>query len=533
MARIAARRSAAAAAARATNGAATTPVRRIPQGLASRRVARVSAASGAEAAATKPTVSDPMRRSGSRARAPVRDAPTADRRHCLLANASQIAARGTPCSDSFVFPILPRHQANLVATVASEAVATEVVATPVAPNGGDSAWMMTSAALVLAMNIPGLSMFYGGLVGERNVLSIFTTCMMFTCVMSLMWFGCGYSLAFTGDNPIIGNFSKAFLKGVSPTSLVDGITEPLWAMFQCTFAVITPGLIIGAMAERMKFSAVLVFSIFWSFLVYYPFAHMVWGGGLMEQLGAIDFAGGIVVHLTAGAAALLACIMVGPRKAGEQPPHNMPMVLIGTGALWVGWFGFNAGSAVAANGIASMAMVTTQIAAATAGLGWALLDWMEVGKPTAIGLCCGVVAGLVCVTPGAGFVSPLGAFCMGAIAAVICRFSCLVVKRTFGYDDALDVWGVHGVGGLLGNELTAIFGTTAFGGTEAVASVSKLFLVHTACSLGAIVWSMAVTFVLLKIIGATIGLRPADEDEILGLDLHDHGEKAYQGLPVY
>ena len=473
-----------------------------------------AAAAGRRAAAAAAVAAGPARRVRVVARAAGgEDSPAALEALVLAGEAKFEAAAPAAEAGTAV------EKANVVATLADAPAA--------ALSSGDSAWMMTSAALVLAMNIPGLSMFYGGLVGNKNVLSIFTACMLFTCVMSLMWFGCGYSLAFTGENPFIGNLSKAFLAGVTGDSLVGTITEPLWAMFQCTFAVITPGLIIGAMAERMKFSAVLIFSILWSLTVYYPFAHMVWGGGFMEQLGAIDFAGGIVVHLTAGAAALLACIMVGPRKAGEQPPHNLPMVLIGTGALRVGWFGFNAGSAVAADGIASMAMVTTQVAAATAGLGWALLDWIKDGKPTALGLCCGVVAGLVCVTPGAGFVSPFGAFCMGAVAAVVCRWSCLTLKHKLGYDDALDVWGVHGMGGLLGNELTAIFGTTAFGGTEAVASVSKLFLIHTACSAGAIVWSMAATFVILKVLDATIGLRPDPKGEAAGLDVTDHGEVAY------
>ena len=394
-------------------------------------------------------------------------------------------------------------------------------------NTGDGAWMMTSTALVLAMNIPGLSMFYGGLVGRKNVLSIFTTCMALTCFLSLIWFSFGYSLVFTEGTPFIGDLSKAFLNGVSSVSLTEAIPEPLFALFQCTFAVITPGLMIGAFAERMKFSAVCLFSLAFHFLVYLPFAHMVWGGGYLEGLGLLDFAGGIVVHLTAGAAALLACIMVGPRKAGEQPPHNLPMCLTGTGLLWVGWFGFNAGSAVAANGQAAMAMVATQLAAAAAGTVWTLMDWIETGKPTALGICCGVVAGLVCVTPGAGFVSPLGATIMGALAGVVCRFFVLTIKHKFGYDDALDVWGVHGVGGLLGNELTAIFGTTAFGGTEAVASVTKLFAVHTYASMLAIAWSMAVTFVILKVLDATIGLRPSTVEESKGLDSTDHGEIAY------
>ena len=394
-------------------------------------------------------------------------------------------------------------------------------------NTGDTAWMMTSTALVLAMNIPGLSMFYGGLVGRKNVLSIFTTCMALTCFVSVAWFAFGYSMVFTEGSPFLGGLSKAFMEGVTGLSPVETIPEPLFALFQCTFAVITPGLMIGAFAERMKFSAVCIFSAVFHLVVYIPFAHMVWGGGFLEAQGLLDFAGGIVVHLTAGAAALMACIMVGPRKLGEQPPHNLPMVLVGTGLLWVGWFGFNAGSAVAANGQAAMSMVATQLAAAAAGAVWLMLDWAMSGKPTALGLCCGVVAGLVCVTPGAGFVSPLGATIMGALAGAICRFFVVTVKHKFGYDDALDVWGVHGVGGLLGNELTAIFGTTAFGGTEAVASVSKLFMVHTYASLMAIVWAMGVTFVTLKLINATIGLRPTDSEELKGLDITDHGELAY------
>ena len=432
----------------------------------------------------------------------------------VVTTAAEIATPVKSCCASVEQPIAVNESAGLQASGA-------------VLNTGDSAWMMTSTALVLAMNIPGLSLFYGGLVGRKNVLSIFTTCMALTCFVSLAWFAFGYSLVFTdGTTPFIGNLSKAFMTGVSGLS-VEAIPEALFALFQCTFAVITPGLMIGAFAERMKFSAVAIFCVVFHLFVYIPFAHMVWGGGYFDSLGLLDFAGGIVVHLTAGAAALLACIMVGKRKAGEQPPHNLPMCLVGTGLLWVGWFGFNAGSAVAANGQAALAMVATQVAAAAAGAVWMIADWVDTGKPTALGLCCGVVAGLVCVTPGAGFVSPLGAGIMGALAGVICRFFVLTVKHKFGYDDALDVWGVHGVGGLLGNELTAIFGTTAFGGTEAVASVSKLFMVHTYASLMAIAWSMAVTFITLKLIDVTIGLRPTDAEETKGLDVSDHGEIAY------
>ena len=388
--------------------------------------------------------------------------------------------------------------------------------------------MLTSTALVLAMNIPGLSMFYGGLVGKKNVLSIFASCMALTCFMSLMWFSFGYSLSFGAGNAFIGDFSKIFLGGVNAMSNAVGtIPEPLWVMFQSTFAVIAPGLIIGAFAERMKFSAMLSFSALWSVLVYYPFAHMVWGGGFLEHLGILDFAGGIVVHLTAGAAALLACIMIGPRKSGPVEPHNLPMMITGTGILWVGWFGFNAGSAVAANAGAAMAMVATMAAAAAGGATWMLLDWWRDGKPATLGLCCGVVAGLVCVTPGAGFVSPMGAAIMGIMSGAICRWASTTMKEKLGYDDALDVWGVHGMGGLLGNELTAIFGATQFGGTEIVASVPKLFAIHTASSVFAIVWSMAATFVILKAIDATIGLRPSEAGEKVGLDASDHGEVGY------
>ncbi|KAK3278105.1 hypothetical protein CYMTET_13933 [Cymbomonas tetramitiformis] len=416
--------------------------------------------------------------------------------------------------------------ANEITTTAD--VATEVAAAPVF-DSGDTAWMLVSSALVLFMTLPGLGLFYGGLVRQKNVLSILMICFTCACIMTLIWMGVGYSLAFTSGNDFIGGLDKAFLNGVTAMSpAVESIPEPLWAMFQGTFCIIAPALIIGAFAERMKFSAMLIYCILWTLTTYIPFAHMVWGGGYFEALGLLDFAGGIVVHLTAGSAALLACIMIGPRKGKiEGEPHNLPMVITGTSMLWVGWFGFNAGSAVAASGTAAMAMVATQISAAAAGTTWMLLDWISDGKPTTLGICCGAVAGLVAITPGAGFVSPMGALWTGLLAGVVCRFASTTMKKRLGYDDTLDVWGVHGMGGFLGNQTCAIFGATQFGGTEVVASVTRQFMVHLYASLFAIAWSCAATFVILKALDMTIGLRPTDEGEAAGLDETDFGEAGY------
>mmetsp|Transcript_186 Transcript_186/g.609 ORF Transcript_186/g.609 Transcript_186/m.609 type:complete len:590 (-) Transcript_186:118-1887(-) len=425
---------------------------------------------------------------------------------------------------------------EVIATVAQYDGAVE--SAPAAIDTGDTAFMITSTALVLAMSVPGLAYFYGGLVGRKSVLSIFMGCFSLVCIMTLLFMTVGYSMAFDTGNPVVGGLGKSFLQGVTASSVEGTIPEPLWFCFQNTFACITPGIIIGAFAERLKFSVMILFSVLWALTTYFPFAHMVWGGGYFGELGLLDFAGGIVVHLTAGAAALMAAIMAGKRKGfvpGEEykPPHNLPMVIAGTAILWIGWYGFNGGSAVAASGGAAMALIATQVAASAGAMTWAALDWLGSSKkPTALGACCGAVAGLVCITPSAGFVSPVGALISGVLAGVICRWASTSLKKMLGYDDSLDVVGVHGVGGLLGNQLCAIFGATQFGGTETVASVWDQFLLHGYGSLVAIVWSMAATFVILKTLSWTMGgltVTPEEEDDI---DSASFGEKAYPAFAV-
>jgi Amt family ammonium transporter len=402
-------------------------------------------------------------------------------------------------------------------------------------NAGDTAWMLISSALVLLMIIPGLALYYAGMVRAKNALSTMMQVFAVVCVGSIVWFAFGYSLAFGdgGDNNAwIGDLSKAFLAGIMPGDVKGTIPEVLFIMFQMTFALITPAIIIGGFAERMKFSAVLLFTALWISLVYVPIAHWVWGGGFLSADGVLDFAGGTVVHINAGIAGLVAAIMIGKRKGyGTQgmTPHSMMMTMVGGAMLWVGWFGFNAGSELAADGVASMAMLVTQIATAAAAMGWMMAEWMTRGKPTGFGLISGAVAGLVAITPAAGFVGPTGALFMGIIAGVVSFIAATSIKRAFGYDDALDAFGVHAIAGIVGALLTGIFVDTMFGGKGLAEGVSMMsqFLIQAEGVGVTIVYSVIATAIILKAIDIMVGLRITEEEEVEGMDLALHNERAY------
>jgi len=402
-------------------------------------------------------------------------------------------------------------------------------------DSGDTAWMIVATALVLFMTIPGLSLFYGGLARRKNVLSILVQCFAITCLMTLLWTLYGYSLASSGDGMFFGNMEKAYLNGVAASTLGGGdtIPEPVYFTFQMTFAIITPALIVGAFAERMKFSAVLIFMAIWFTISYVPVWHMVWGGGLLDghDAGQIadaeDFAGGTVVHINAGIAGLVACIMLGKRKglgSESMAPHNVPLVLIGAAMLWVGWFGFNAGSQLAADGVAGMAQLVTQVATATAALTWMMVEWAVKGKPTAVGLATGAVAGLVAITPACGTVGPVGAIAIGVAAGAICYWASTCLKNKYNYDDSFDVFGVHAVGGIVGALLT---GVIVFKGSKE--SIDMAGLSDQAISVGVtIVWSAVAAWIALKIAGGVCGgIRASEENETEGLDVTDHGESGY------
>ncbi|EKT4522578.1 ammonium transporter [Pseudomonas putida] len=411
-------------------------------------------------------------------------------------------------------------------------------------NSGDTAWMLTATALVLFMTIPGLALFYGGMVRSKNVLSVMMQCFAITGLMSILWVVYGYSLAFDTSgmekgvvnlNSFVGGFSKAFLSGVTPESLTSAAAlfpEAVFITFQMTFAIITPALIVGAFAERMKFSAMLVFMGVWFTLVYAPIAHMVWSGdgALMWDWGVLDFAGGTVVHINAGIAGLVCCLVLGKRKGyptTPMAPHNLGYTLMGAAMLWIGWFGFNAGSAAAANGTAGMAMLVTQIATAAAALGWMFAEWIGHGKPSALGIASGVVAGLVAITPAAGTVGPMGALVIGLASGVICYFCATSLKRKLGYDDSLDAFGVHGVGGIVGAILTGVFAAPALGGFGAVEDIGAQVWVQTKGVLFTVVYTAIVTYVILKVLDGLMGLRVNDEEESVGLDLAQHNERGY------
>ena len=408
-------------------------------------------------------------------------------------------------------------------------------------NSGDTAWMLTATALVLFMTIPGLALFYGGMVRSKNVLSVMMQCFAITGLMSILWMVYGYSLAFdtTGmekgvlnASSFVGGLSKAFLAGVTPQSLTASFPEPVFITFQMTFAIITPALIVGAFAERMKFSAMLVFMTVWFTLVYAPIAHMVWSGdgALMWDWGVLDFAGGTVVHINAGIAGLVACLVLGKRKGfptTPMAPHNLGYTLMGAAMLWIGWFGFNAGSAAAANGTAGMAMLVTQIATAAAALSWMFAEWIGHGKPSALGIASGVVAGLVAITPAAGTVGPMGALVIGLASGVICYFCATRLKRKLGYDDSLDAFGVHGVGGIVGAILTGAFAAPALGGFGEVQDIALQLWIQTKGVLVTVVYTGVVTYVILKVVDVTMGLRVSEEEESVGLDLAQHNERGY------
>ena len=401
-------------------------------------------------------------------------------------------------------------------------------------DSGDGAWLLTSTALVLFMTIPGLALFYGGLVRSKNALSVLMQCFTLTCVTSLLWVFAGYGLAFGNGgawNDYIGG-GNVMLSDVTREAMSGTIPETVFVMFQMTFAIITPALIVGGFAERMKFSAILVFSCLWMFLVYVPVCHWVWGGGWLSQLGLLDFAGGTVVHINAGVAAIVAAVILGKRKGfpeSPMPPHNLTMTVTGASMLWVGWFGFNAGSAVAANNDAGMAMLATHISAAAGSLAWMAIEWMKHGKPSVLGIVTGMVAGLGTITPASGFVGPLGALCIGISAGIVCYYSTQYIKRSLRIDDSLDVFPVHGVGGILGTILAAVFVSEKLGGSgyaEGVDMLTQLSiqLVGVAAT---IVWCGVMTLIVLKITRSLTGLRVSEDTETAGLDLSEHDERGY------
>lgn len=402
-------------------------------------------------------------------------------------------------------------------------------------NSGDTAWLLVSSALVLFMMIPGLALFYAGLVKAQNTLSIYMQCFVLTCALSLLWLVCGYSLSFTDGGSIIGGFGQLFLNGITADSVrtdYKNIPEVLWVVYQMMFFMITPGLFIGAFAERMKFKAMLIFSLVWSLVVYVPCCYGVWhkAGDFFGLHGVKDLAGGIVVHITAGTAALVLCIVVGPRRGFPQHsfiPHNLPLTLIGAAMLWVGWFGFNGGSQVAANGAAAMTILVTHTSACTAALVWMAIEWIVLGKPSALGIATGSIAGLAAITPASGLVGPLGAICIGATSAILCWLACAKMKRRFHYDDSLDVFGVHGVGGFVGTILLAVVGSKSFPGGLGDFEMGKQLVTQFLASVYTIILSGVASYVILKVIAIFMPLRVNEEEERQGLDLAEHGETAY------
>ena len=408
-----------------------------------------------------------------------------------------------------------------------------------AHNGANTAWILTSTALVLFMTLPGLALFYGGLVRSKNVLSVLMQCFAIGGVASVLWLLVGYSLAFGEGNDYIGDFSKVMMAGIGRDTLSGDIPEALFMLFQMTFAIITPALIIGGYAERMKFSAMLLFSALWLLAVYVPVTHWVWGGGWLGQMGLFDFAGGVVVHITCGVAALVAALVIGPRRGfpgTAMPPHNMTMTVTGAGMLWVGWFGFNGGSALAANGDAAMAMLVTHISAAAGVLVWSLMEWIRFGKPSALGAVTGMVAGLGTITPASGFVGPGGALIIGIAAGFVCFNATMFIKRVLKIDDSLDVFPVHGVGGILGTLLAGVFSATSlgvfsgFGFAEVNETMGDQLYVQFVGVASVLVFTAVVTWVLLKLIDLLVGLRVSHEEEIEGLDIALHEERGYDNL---
>ena len=415
----------------------------------------------------------------------------------------------------------------------SQLFASENAAT--ALNKADTAWMIVATALVLFMTLPGLALFYGGLVRSKNVLSVLVQCFALAGVMTLLWVVYGYSLAFTNGGALqkyIGGFDKILLKGITVDSVSGTIPESLFAAFQMTFAIITPALIVGAFAERMKFSGMILFSILWFTFSYLPICHMAWSGdgALFHDWGVLDFAGGTVVHVNAGIAGLVTCLLLGPRKGFPREPmrpHNLPFTVMGAGMLWVGWFGFNAGSELAADGTAAMALLVTHIAAATAATVWMLIEVWAHGKASALGIATGAVAGLVAITPASGTAGPLGAIALGAISSLVCYYFATSVKHKFGYDDSLDVFGVHGVGGIIGAILTGVFAAKALGGSGMELDMLDQVWAQTKSVLVTIVWSGVVSTLAFIVVNKLVGMRVSLETEQMGLDLTEHQEQAY------
>jgi Amt family ammonium transporter len=426
--------------------------------------------------------------------------------------------------------VLMKYFTAILATLVWPSVASSEMI-----DSGDTAWMLTSTALVLFMTLPGLALFYAGLVRRRNVLSVLMQCFAIACVMSVLWVVCGYSLAFDESTTgLVGGLSLAWLNGISfdtPSNILPTIPSTVFVMFQMTFAIITPALIVGAFAERMRFSAMLLFTSLWVLIVYAPVAHWVWGGGWLAEIGFRDFAGGAVVHVTAGGAAIVAALVLGKRKGfpdTPMPPHNLTMTVTGACMLWVGWFGFNAGSAGAANGAAGMAMLVTQISAAVASLTWMFAEWIKFGKPSVLGIVTGMVAGLATITPASGFVGPMGAILIGIAGGAGCFFATQFIKRSLKIDDSLDVFSVHGVGGMIGLLLLSIFSAASWGGSGlGEGGMSGLFLTQVIGILATLGWCVVASYVLLKVINNFVPLRVSTEEEQEGLDLILHEESGY------
>ena len=418
-----------------------------------------------------------------------------------------------------------------LATLLSPAVLSSEI------NSGDTAWILTATALVLFMTLPGLALFYGGLVRTQNVLSVLMQCFAICCIVSVVWVVYGYSLAFTGSGSIIGGADAFFLSNLTRDSASGTLPESLFVVFQMTFAVITPALVVGAFAERMKFSAMCIFTVLWVTLVYLPACHMVWGGGYLAGIGVIDFAGGLVVHATCGVGALVAAMMLGPRKGfpgGSLVPHNRPMVVMGAAMLWVGWFGFNGGSAVAADSSAAMAILVTHISAAVGALTWMSVEWIKTGKPTVVGIATGMVAGLATITPASGTVGPQGALLIGLLAGIVCFYATQMIKSYFKIDDSLDVFPVHGVGGILGILMLALVGKPegflGAGASGFDASSFSQFMIQLQGVVVICLWTLVFSWIALKATSLVTNLRVSDESEYEGLDITEHNESGYSCL---
>jgi len=427
---------------------------------------------------------------------------------------------------------LSRFKTVLAGWLALIMLSSQAMAAENAINSGDTAWILTATALVLFMTLPGLALFYAGLVQAKNVVSVLMHHFAIAALMSVLWAIAGYSLAFSGDGDWVGDLGKLFMTNVTVDAMHDSIPESVFAAFQMTFAIITPALIIGAYVERMKFAAILIFSALWLLAVYAPVTHWVWGGGIMAGWGVMDFAGGIVVHATAGTAAVVCALVIGKRRVfprSVQPPHSPILTMIGASMLWVGWFGFNGGSALGAGSGAGMAILVTHIAAATASLVWMVIEWARFGRPSLIGIVTGMVAGLATVTPASGYIGVPGGLILGLVGGVACYIAVELVRVRMRIDDSLDVFAVHGVGGIIGSLLVAYLALPAFGGLGLAdgTSAGGQFVVQLAAVAITVVWTMIASYVILKIAATLVGLRVDQQDEIEGLDLSQHGERGY------